>query len=94
MGQTPRNAAAGHRNMLSKHTNHWYIKTGLDTCVRRQRLWDQNGDLSCGGILAHRNSKKIAGEPEILRRACCVAVLNLMIVRNRAKVGRCQLHAH
>jgi hypothetical protein len=34
--------------------------------VRRQRLWDQTGDLRCGGVLAHRNSKESVDEPEIL----------------------------
>ncbi|MFM7417449.1 MAG: MlrC C-terminal domain-containing protein, partial [Alphaproteobacteria bacterium] len=35
--------------------------------VRRQRLWDQIGDLSNGGFLAHRNPKESEDMPEILR---------------------------
>jgi len=35
--------------------------------VHRQRLWDQIGDLSYGGFLAHRNPKESEDEPEILR---------------------------
>lgn len=31
--------------------------------VRRQRLWDQNGDLQYGGFLAHNNPKEIDDEP-------------------------------
>jgi hypothetical protein len=31
--------------------------------VRRQRLWDQIGDLSNGGFLAHRNPNKREDEP-------------------------------
>jgi hypothetical protein len=40
------------------------MATGL---VHRQRLWDQIGDLSYGGFLAHRNPKESEDEPEILR---------------------------
>jgi len=32
-----RGGAAGTRNMLSKHTHHWYIKRGLD----------RTGDIDC-----------------------------------------------
>jgi len=35
--------------------------------VWRQHLWDQSGDLSNGGFLAHRNPKESEDEPEILR---------------------------
>ncbi len=35
--------------------------------VRRQRLWDQSGDLNNGEFLAHRNPKESEDEPEILR---------------------------
>ena len=35
--------------------------------VRRQCLWDQIGDLSNGGFLAHPNSTESEDEPEILR---------------------------
>ena len=35
--------------------------------VRRQHLWDQIGDLSNGGFLAHHNPKESEDEPEILR---------------------------
>jgi hypothetical protein len=34
--------------------------------VRRQRLWDQIGDLSNEGCLAHRNPKESEDVPEIL----------------------------
>ncbi|MCA3350654.1 MAG: hypothetical protein INF97_08685, partial [Roseomonas sp.] len=39
----------------------------LPWVVRRQHLWDQIGDLSNGGFLAHRNPKESEDEPEILR---------------------------
>jgi hypothetical protein len=35
--------------------------------VRRQRLWDQFGDLRYGGFLAHRNPKENEDKSEILR---------------------------
>ncbi|MCA3307258.1 MAG: hypothetical protein ING00_15800, partial [Roseomonas sp.] len=35
--------------------------------VRRQHPWDQIGDLSNGGFLAHHNPKESEDEPEILR---------------------------
>ena len=41
--------------------------------VRRQRLWDQIGDLSNGGFLAHRNHKESEGELEILHSTCAGA---------------------
>ena len=37
--------------------------------VRRQRLWDQIGDLNDGGFLVHRNPKESDDEPEILRHS-------------------------
>ena len=43
------------------------MQTGLLEDVRRQRLWDQSGDLNNGGFLAHRNPKESEDEPEILR---------------------------
>ena len=39
--------------------------------VQRQRLWDQIGELSNGGFLAHRNPKESEDEPEILHTAIC-----------------------
>jgi hypothetical protein len=35
-------------------------------CVRRQRLWGQNGDLSNRGVLSHCNLKESEDEPKNL----------------------------
>jgi hypothetical protein len=50
----------------------WNRRKGLpfpggEAFVRRQRLWDQTGDLSNGRFLAHRNPKESEDEPEVLR---------------------------
>lgn len=39
---------------------------GGEAFVQRQRLWDQTGGLSNGGVLADRNTKESGDEPEIL----------------------------
>ncbi len=45
------------------------------TNVRRQRLWDQIGNLNNGRFLAHRNPKESGDEPETRRPTGLVTVL-------------------
>jgi hypothetical protein len=70
----------------------WHDRAGL-VRVRRQHLWEQIGDLSNGGFLAHRNPKENEDGPEIPCPTRCTSVLNSMIVRNHAKVRKIQPHA-
>ena len=44
--------------------------------VQRQRLWDQIGNFSTGGFLAHRNANESEGEPELLHPPLYPPALN------------------
>ena len=50
----------------------WNPRKGLpfpggETSIRRERPWDQTGDLRYEGFLAHRNPEENENEPEIPR---------------------------
>ena len=60
------------RARVSRHkVCHW--ERDLRQSIRRQRLWDQIGDLNNGGFLAHRNPKESEDELEIIHSTCAGA---------------------
>jgi hypothetical protein len=67
MDATLISAPSSNRNEKSEGDPEMHQTRKGNKSVRRQRLWDQIGDLSNGGFLAHRNPKESEDEPEILR---------------------------